>query len=208
MENIICVSRQYGSGGREIGEAAARRLGVPCYDKCLVQRAARETGLSPRAVAERDETGDALELSLSGNPFADTAALGEAFYSEELQVYEAERRAILALAQKGGCVFIGRCAAAILRQAGYRLLSVFLYADEESRARRIAARCGIDEKQALRKAREVDRLRRRHFDFFADTRWGQPESYDLMLSAAEYGVEGAAEIIIAAAARKGGASHE
>ena len=86
MENIICVSRQYGSGGREIGEAAARRLGVPCYDKCLVQRAARETGLSPRAVAERDETGDALELSLSGNPFADTAALGEAFYSEELQV--------------------------------------------------------------------------------------------------------------------------
>ena len=192
MENIICVSRQYGSGGREIGEAAARRLGVPCYDKCLVQRAARETGLSPRAVAERDETGDALELSLSGNPFAVTAALGEAFYSEELQVYEAERR----------------CAAAILRQAGYRPLSVFLYADEESRARRIAARCGIDEKQALRKAREVDRLRRRHFDFFADTRWGQPESYDLMLSAAEYGVEGAAEIIIAAAARKGGASHE
>ena len=118
MENIICVSRQYGSGGREIGEAAARRLGVPCYDKCLVQRAARETGLSPRAVAERDETGDALELSLSGNPFADTAALGEAFYSEELQVYEAERRAILALAGIGAGAFVtGTAVAAEIRSA-------------------------------------------------------------------------------------------
>ena len=97
---IICISRQYGSGGREIGEAVAKKLGIPCYDKCLIQKAAQEAGLSETAVAEYDEKGEDFGIAVSGNPFADTAALGEAFYSEEAQVFEAERRAILELAER------------------------------------------------------------------------------------------------------------
>ena len=116
---IICISRQYGSGGREIGEAVAKKLGIPCYDKCLIQKAAQEAGLSETAVAEYDEKGEDFGIAVSGNPFADTAALGEAFYSEEARVFEAERRVILELAEKGDCVIIGRCASAILRSAGY-----------------------------------------------------------------------------------------
>ena len=138
---IICISRQYGSGGREIGEAVAKKLGIPCYDKCLIQKAAQEAGLSETAVAEYDEKGEDFGIAVSGNPFADTAALGEAFYSEEARVFEAERRAILELAEKGDCVIIGRCASAILRAAGYRPLSVFIYADSADRAKRIAAHC-------------------------------------------------------------------
>ena len=99
---IICISRQYGSGGREIGEAVAKKLGIPCYDKCLIQKAAQEAGLSETAVAEYDEKGEDFGIAVSGNPFADTAALGEAFYSEEARVFEAERRVILELAEKGG----------------------------------------------------------------------------------------------------------
>lgn len=137
---IICISRQYGSGGREIGEAVAKKLGIPCYDKCLIQKAAQEAGLSETAVAEYDEKGEDFGIAVSGNPFADTAALGEAFYSEEARVFEAERRAILELAEKGDCVIIGRCASAILRAAGYRPLSVFIYADSADRTKRIAAR--------------------------------------------------------------------
>ena len=98
---IICISRQYGSGGREIGEAVAKKLGIPCYDKCLIQKAAQEAGLSETTVAEYDEKGEDFGIAVSGNPFADTAALGEAFYSEEARVFEAERRAILELAEKG-----------------------------------------------------------------------------------------------------------
>ena len=115
---IICISRQYGSGGREIGEAVAKKLGIPCYDKCLIQKAAQEAGLSETAVAEYDEKGEDFGIAVSGNPFADTAALGEAFYSEEARVFEAERRVILELAEKGDCVIIGRCASAILRSRG------------------------------------------------------------------------------------------
>ena len=169
---IICISRQYGSGGREIGEAVAKKLGIPCYDKCLIQKAAQEAGLSETAVAEYDEKGEDFGIAVSGNPFADTAALGEAFYSEEARVFEAERRAILELAEKGDCVIIGRCASAILRAAGYRPLSVFIYADSADRAKRIAARNNLDEKRALHKAQKVDRMRKHHFDFYADTLFG------------------------------------
>ena len=195
---IICISRQYGSGGREIGEAVAKKLGIPCYDKCLIQKAAQEAGLSETAVAEYDEKGEDFGIAVSGNPFADTAALGEAFYSEEARVFEAERRAILELAEKGDCVIIGRCASAILRAAGYRPLSVFIYADSADRAKRIAARNSLDEKRALRTAQKVDRMRKHHFDFYADTLWGEPESYDLMLSSSEYGIDGAANVIASA----------
>ena len=113
-------------------------------------------------------------------------------------VFEAERRAILELAEKGDCVIIGRCASAILRAAGYRPLSVFIYADSADRAKRIAARNNLDEKRALHKAQKVDRMRKHHFDFYADTLWGEPESYDLMLSSSEYGVSGAASVIASA----------
>ena len=117
---IICISRQYGSGGREIGEAVAKKLGIPCYDKCLIQKAAQEAGLSETAVAEYDEKGEDFGIAVSGNPFADTAALGEAFYSEEARVFEAERRAILKLAETGDCVIIGRRASACGPQATAR----------------------------------------------------------------------------------------
>lgn len=197
---VICIGRQYGSGGREIGEAVAKKLGIACYDKCLIQKAAREAGLSESAVAEYDERGEEPEVAVSGNPFADSAALCEAFYSEEARVFDAERRVILELAQKESCVVIGRCASAILRSAGLHPLSVFIYADAADRAKRIAARNLLGEKQAMHKAQKVDRMRKRHFDFYADTLWGEPESYDLMLSSGEYGIDGAAEIIARAAA--------
>ena len=201
-QTIICISRQYGSGGREIGEAAAEKLGLPCYDKCLIQKAAQEAKLSENVVAEFDEKGEDFGPAASGNPFADTAALGEAFYSEEARVFDAERRVILELAEKGSCVIIGRCACAILRAAGFHPLSVFIYADSADRAKRIAARNDLDEKRAMRKAQKVDRMRKHHFDFYSDTLWGEPESYDLMISSSEYGIDGAAAVIAAAAAAR------
>lgn len=203
-KTIICIGRQYGSGGREIGEAVAKKLGIPCYDKCLIKQASQETGICEQSVTEYDEKGAALAFAVSGNPFADSAALGEAFYSEEEQVFEAERRVILELAEKGSCVIIGRCASAILRSAGYHPLSVFVYADAADRAKRIAVRSQLSERQAMHKAQKVDRMRKHHFDFYADTLWGEPESYDLMISSSDYTIDGAAAVIAnaAAAARK------
>ena len=75
---IICISRQYGSGGREVGEAAAKKLGIPCYDKYLIQQAARETGLSEQSIANYDEKGTDFVVVASGDPLADSTAFSEA----------------------------------------------------------------------------------------------------------------------------------
>ena len=192
---VVCIGRQYGSGGREIGQKLAQRLGVTCYDKLLIQRAAREAGLTEAIVAEEDERPIGLGAMVSGNPFADSASLGKAFYSEEERVFAAESKAIEEIASKGSCVIIGRCASSILRDAGCNVLSVFIYADDDDRARRIAQRNGLSEKAAMRKAEKVDRMRKRYFDFYSDTPWGEPASYDLMVSSSRYGIDGTADVI-------------
>lgn len=196
MKNaIICIGRQYGSGGREIGETLAKRLGVTCYDKLLIKQAAKEGGFSEAVVAENDEQPIGLSEMVSGNPFADSVSLCETFYSEKQRVFEAESKAILEIASKGPCVIIGRCASSILRGAGCDVLSVFIYADRDDRAARIARRNGMDIKAAARKAEKVDRVRKKYFDFYSDTPWGEPSSYDLMISSSRYGIDGTADIL-------------
>lgn len=197
MKNaIICIGRQYGSGGREIGETLAKRLGVTCYDKLLIKQAAKEGGFSEEIVAENDEQPIGLSEMVSGNPFADSVSLCETFYSEKQRVFEAESKAILEIASKGPCVIIGRCASSILRGAGYDVLSVFIYADRDDRAARIARRNGIDMKAAARKAEKIDRVRKKYFDFYSDTPWGEPSSYDLMISSSRYGIDGTADVLV------------
>ena len=187
---IICIGRQYGSGGREIGEKLAARLGVTCYDKLLLKQAAKEGGVSLGEVERQDEKPVSASAFLSGNVFADSASIGGAFYSQSQLVYDAEKEAILDAADKGGCVIIGRCASSLLRDRK-NVLSVFIYADEAARAR----------------MRKTDRMRRRYFDFYADTQWGDPESYDVMLSSSYYGVDGCVEMICKSLQMKGN-SHE
>ena len=163
---IICISRQYGSGGREIGEAVAKKLGIPCYDKCLIQKAAQEAGLSETAVAEYDEKGEDFGIAVSGNLFADTAALGEAFYSEEARVFEAERRAILELAEKGDCVIIGRCADYALAEDPNRL-SLFISAPMEDRIARVAKRQKVTPEEAKTLIQKTDKRRAAYCEYYA-----------------------------------------
>lgn len=192
---IICIGRQYGSGGRETGERLAQRLGIVCYDKLLIRQTAHETGLSEEIIKSDDERPIGLACMISGNPFADSAALGEVFYSERERVYEAERKTILSIAAKDSCVIIGRCASAILRDAGFDVLSVFIYADRADRLQRIMRRNDINEKAAAHRLQKMDALRRQYFDFYAGTAWGTPESYDLMISTSCCRIDGAVQII-------------
>ncbi len=199
---IICIGRQYGSGGREIGEKLAKNLGVVCYDKLLIRQAAKDSGLSADIIENDEERPIGLCEVVSGNPFADSALLGATFYSEKQRVFEAESKAISEIAEKGPCIIIGRCASSILRGAGYDVLSVFVYADTDDRAKRIAERNDIGIKEAIRKAEKVDRMRKEYFDFYSDTPWGEHASYDLMISSSRYGIDGTADVIGKAVADK------
>lgn len=206
---VICIGRQYGSAGREIGEKVAAWLGIPCYDKFLVKKAAEESGLSLAALTKADETPSASLWFLSGNPIADTAGIASAFYSDSQIAYDAERRVIEQLAGQGPCVIIGRGASDILRRKN-NCFSVFLYADKEARLRRVMDRNKIGAQEAERRIRQVDKLRRRYFDSYASTPWGQPDSYDLMIASDRYGVEGCADLILSSIGllKEGTVSHE
>ena len=200
--SVICIGRQYGSGGREIGEKLAERLGITCYDKLLLKQAAQKSGVSEKEFERLDEKPVGAGQFLSGNVFADSASIGGAFYSQSQLVYDAEKKAILDAADKGGCVIIGRCASSVLRDRK-NVLSVFIYADEDDRIARIAARNHLDEHEARARMRKMDRMRRRYFDFYADTQWGEPESYGLMLSSSAYGVDGCVDLLAESMKLKG-----
>lgn len=191
---ILCIGRQYGSGGREVGERVAEALRVPCYDKLLLQRTAHDSGLSESLLARCEERPAYFSAMLSGNSLADTADMSNLFYSESQIVYNAEAAEIRRLARQGSCVIVGRCASAILEDySGVR--SVFLYADAAERVRRIMDRNHLDEAAARRRMHKIDHMRKSRFNFYSDTHWGLPESYDLMLSSSRCGIEGCVQII-------------
>lgn len=193
MEKIICIGRQYGSGGREIGEKLARTLGIPCYDKLLIKKAALESGLSEDFISKREESPINSIQFLSGNPYADIAGIGNTFYSESQLAYNAEEAVIKKLADQGPCVIIGRCASSILPKESR--LSVFIYADEADKINRVMRRNQIGEKEAVHRIKHINRMRKQFFDFYSDTAWGHPESYDIMLSSSSFGTDGCVRLI-------------
>ena len=179
MQNIICIGRQYGSGGREIGEKLSRVLGIPCYDKLLIKKASLESGLSEEFIERTEETPISSIQFLSGNPYADIAGIGNTFYSESQQAYNAEQNVIEQIVKQGPCVIIGRCASSIL-----------------PKEKRVMERNQIDEKRARHRIKHINRMRKQFFDFYSDTQWGQPESYDMMLSSSRFGIDGCVSLII------------
>ena len=92
---VICIGRQYGSGGREIGEKLAERLGITCYDKLLLKQAAQKSGVSEKEFERLDEKPVGAGQFLSGNVFADSASIGSTFYSESQIIYDVEQETIL-----------------------------------------------------------------------------------------------------------------
>ena len=201
----ICIGREYGSGGREVGETLAHELNIPCYDKLLIKQELAKDGVSGGVSDQLDEK--LPTAILSGNAFADTAAIMQNFYFADGQAAYAVQRTLKRLVAEQSCVIIGRCASVFL--AGLPLLSVFIYADDGDCLRRIAERNHISEEEARKRFKQINRLRRQYVDFHSDTGWGKPESYDLMLSSSALGIEGCVELIKESLSyRKAVCSHE
>lgn len=195
QQPLICIGREYGSGGREVAEKLAERLGIPCYDKLLIDKAAEKSGYTKHFITKNEEQPFSISSLLTGNPFADTVSMAHAFYPESQMAFDAERHAIQDIAENGGGVIVGRCASSILSNRK-DMLSVFIYANEDARIKRVMARNQTDEITAKKRIQKVDRMRKRYFDFYADTRWGESESYDMMLSSSQFGIDGCVELIL------------
>lgn len=188
-----------------MGEKLARKLRVPCYDKLLIQQELAKDGVSGPISGRLDEKPPVAMLS--GNLFADTAAVMQNFYYADGQAACAVQKTLRRLALEQSCVIIGRCASVLL--SGLPMLSVFLYADDSDCLRRIAERNRLSEEEARKRFRQMNRLRRQYYEFYSETRWGRPESYDLMLSSSALGITGCVELIAESLSyRKAVDSHE
>ena len=199
---IITIGRQCGSGGREIGQKLAEKLGIPFYDKELLRLAAQQSGLAPENMEMYDEAPtNSLLYSLSlGNR---GVMLGQYEAPIHQRVFMAQFETIRRLADKGeSCVILGRCADYALRDRE-QVVRIFLKADPEERVARIRSLHGdLTEKKAADLMVKTDKRRAAYYNFYSDTRWDSVEGYDMVLDSLRTGIENTVEIIADYAARR------
>lgn len=193
---IITIGRQYGSAGREIGQLVAKQLGIKCYDKELLKKAASASGLCEELFENHDEK---PTNSFLYSLVMDSYSLGynsSAFVDMPLnhKVFLAQFDTIKKIADQESCVIVGRCADYAL--ADYKnCLSVFIHAKLEDRIRRIAAKYELSDAKAKELILKTDKGRASYYNYFTSKKWGDVTSYQLSLDSSVVGVEGAAKII-------------
>lgn len=195
-QGIITISRQYGSGGRRIGQLVAQKLQVPCYDKEILELAAQRSGLSAEVLDEhQDTTPNSFLYAIATESNVDSIPM-EANLTLADRVALAQFDAIEAVAKEGSCVVIGRCANHILRDYP-GVVRLFLYAPAEIRRLNLVERYGVPKEKATETLRRMDRRRSSYYLHYAGARWGELDHYDLCLSTQGLSDEMAADLIVA-----------
>ncbi len=192
--SYITIGRQFGSGGRQVGKEVAQILGIPYYDKELLAVAAEESGLSHEFLKSYDEkpTNSFLYSLVMGQQHLLPGSQGA---TVEQLAANAQRDAVLSVADKGKCVIVGRCADYILRERE-GLVRIFLCADFDRRVAHVMERDGLSAKEAEDKIRKMDKMRASYYSFHTDRKWGAAENYDLCINTSSCGMEAAADLIL------------
>ncbi|MEQ2579033.1 AAA family ATPase [Hominiventricola aquisgranensis] len=195
-KKIVTISRQYGSGGRYIGENLAKAMGVPCYDEKLIDMVAKESGFAQSFVAEKGErmTGSLLFNIASSLSFANNVFSTNNGVTLQDEIYFTQNRIIKELADKGPCVIVGRCADYILRERE-DCLNVFIFADNESKIERAEKYFNITREEAPEVLKKKDKARANHYKYYTDQEWGMASNYDLCLNSGLIGIEGCVKAI-------------
>ena len=192
-KKIITISREFGSGGRTIGRLVAEKLGIPFYDKGLVDQVALESGFAPKFVEENGEHAPgssrlAYAFAAQGVPGV-MNGLSTADFLWNIQC-----SVILQLAEKGPCVNVGRNAGYILKDRP-DILHAFIHADMDFRADRIVRLYGESEKSPEARLNEKDKRRRVNYHHYTGQTWGMADNYDICLNSSVIGIEKCADII-------------
>lgn len=192
-KNIITISRQFGSGGRTVGHLIAEKLGIPFYDKELVDHIALESGFAPKFVEEHGEHSPGKSVfSYAFAPQGVPGVMNGLSTADFL--WNIQCGAIMQLAEKGPCVIVGRNADYILKDRK-DCFHAFIYADKEFRAERIVRLYGESDKSPLARLQDKDKRRSVNYQHYTGRVWGASENYDICLNTGTIGVETAADII-------------
>ena len=191
-KNVITISRQFGSGGRTVGRRLAERLGVPFYDKELVNQVADETGFDVSFIEENGE------FSPSKSIFSFAMSQGIPIMQNGLSmsdfIFCVQRQVILKLAEQP-CVIVGRGADYILKDRE-DCFNVFIHADVQSRAERIVKLYGESEKRPEQRLADKDKKRKIYYKHYTDREWGDAKNYDICLNSGKIGIDKCVELIL------------
>ena len=195
-KTIITISRQFGSGGRTIGRKVAEKLGIPFYDKELVEQVALETGFAPKYVEEHGEHSPGK--SLLSYAFAPQGVPGvmKGLSTADF-LWNIQCGVILQLAEQGSCVIVGRNADYILKDRD-DVLNVYIHAEMEYRADRIVRLYGDSEKSPEARLKEKDKRRSVNYQHYTGRTWGAAENYDLCINTSKVDIDTAVDLIVAA----------
>ena len=189
-KRIITISREFGSGGRFIGEEVAKKLGIAYYDKNVINEIAEKSGLSPEYIQEN------AELSPKKGMFAYALAGRDITgRSVEDMVYEAQRKVILELAEKVPCVIIGRNADYILKDRD-DVLNVFIHGNMPEKTQRIIRLYNVEEKKAEKMMDDPDKRRMTNYNFYTEHKWGKASHYTLCMNSSQLGYDRCEKIIM------------
>lgn len=196
MNTIITIGRQFGSAGREIGQKIAADFGIKCYDKELLDRAAKDSGMCQEIFENHDEK---PTNSFLYSLVMDTYSMGysPAAYAEmplNHKIFLAQFNAIKDIADEGPCVLVGRCADYALAEYKNRV-SVFIYGNMDSRIRRIASKYDLTDAKARDLIQKTDKKRSSYYNYYTSKKWGEASSYDLCVNSSICGIEGTVKLI-------------
>ena len=194
--SIITIGREYGSGGRQIGQEVAKYFGIKCYDKELLEHAANESGICKELFENHDERPtnsflyslvmDTYSFGYSSSGFTDMPM--------NHKIFLAQFDAIKKLASEGPCVMVGRCADYALEDFD-NCISVYVHAPFEDRIKRIENEYGIPNGKSKEMLMKKDKQRSSYYNYYSSNKWGDAKSYDLCLNSSYLGIDGSVDLI-------------
>jgi len=196
MKTVITIGRQFGSGGREIGEKLSKAYGINYYDRELLARAAKESGFCEEILQNHDER---PTNSFLYNLVIDTYSFGynsSAFVDMPIsqKVFLAQFDTIKKVAEEGPCVIVGRCADYAL-DGRDNVINLFIYADEDFKIRRVMDIYDLDENKARDMINKKDKQRQSYYNYYTNRKWGKADTYDLCINSAVLGIDGSVKLI-------------
>lgn len=193
---IITIGRQFGSGGRSIGEKLAKKLGVSFYDKELISLAAKESGMDPEVFKGVDEKAtNSLLYSLSMGMYSFGSGfptMGDLPVNDKL--YLLQHKIIKKIAEKESCVIVGRCADYVLRERD-DCVNLFIYANMAYRKEQSVKKHGIEEARAEHIINKTDKNRANYYSFYSGQKWGMAENYDVCIDSSKLSEEKIVDLI-------------
>ena len=193
--SVITISREFGSGGRSIGEKLANELGISFYDRAIIQMAAEKSGLSPGYIERSEESiPSPFLLNLNYTAYSSFDPMNHFETSMNDKVFQAQFAVITEVASEGNCVIVGRCADYILRNEP-KLCRVFVHADMPDRIKRAAETYPLSEDKLEDRIRKIDKSRANYYKYYTNQAWADMRNYDLIINTSHAGIDGAVDAV-------------